>query len=230
MSHPEATFSVRGTILRGDELHPERDGCVLASDGVIGAVVAPQRAQGLGIPQLDYGEWTVLPGPVDTHCHLTLPGDGRDVDRHLLGSSDEELVDLGLAHARQALRGGVTTLRDLGAKGQTGFEAVRRLAYGPEPTPRVISCGPVLTRPEGHGSTFGLPIRGRREAADAVRRLARSGAGAIKVMAPGGSTPGTKAWRPALSPEELRAVVEEARAWAFPWPRMSAIPRPRNAA
>lgn len=216
MSHPEATFSVRGTILRGDELHPEPDGCVLVSDGVIEAVIAAQRAQDLGVPQLDYGKWTVLPGLIDTHCHVTLPGDGRDVDRHLLGSSDEELVDLGLAHARQALRGGVTTLRDLGAKGQTGFEVVRRLARDPEPTPRVISCGPVLTRPEGHGWTFGLPIRGTQEAEDAVRRLAQDEAGGIKVMASGGSTPGTEAWSPALSLEELRAVVEEARAWGLP--------------
>jgi len=50
----------------------------------------------------------------------------------------------------------------------------------------------------------------------AVQTLHESGAGVIKVMASGGSTPGTEAWSPAMSESELRAAVEEAHNCGLP--------------
>lgn len=216
MPHNARTFVLKGNVLWGDALRPEpNSGLVLG--GKIGRLLEPDEELPSDVPVMDYSERTVLPrtNSIPT-CHLTLPGDGRDVDEFLTVPSDEELVRFGLVDARQAVRGGVTTLRDLGAKAGTGFELVRRLALDAEAGPRVIVSDPVVTPPRGHGWTFGLQVTEASAVAAAVRTLHKSGAGVIKVMASGGSTPGTAAWRPAMSDSELRAAVDEAHDCGLP--------------
>ncbi len=210
------TFVLAARVLWSDELHPVHDARLSVVDGKIDRLLDPDEAAPPQVPLMDCRHCTVMPGLIDTHCHLTLPGDGRDVDRYLLEAADEALLDVGEQNARRAVRGGVTTLRDLGARGDSGFKLVRRLERSSEPMPRLLVSGPVLTPPRGHGWTFGIPVRGPAAITAAVHDLAGRGANTIKVMASGGSTPGTSTWRAAFSVEELRAAVASAHRLGLP--------------
>ena len=203
-------------MLWDDELRPRSDARLLINEGRIERLLEPEEPVPSGVPVHGYENATILPGLIDTHCHLTLPGDGRDVDRFLSTASDEELVQVGLRNAHAALLGGVTTLRDLGARGDTAFDLVRLLDEERGPAPRVVVSGPAITRPRGHGWSFGLEVCGAPAMREAVRRLHANGAGVIKVMASGGSTPGTETWRASFTVEELRAAVETAHACGLP--------------
>lgn len=154
---------------------------------------------------------TLLPGLIDVHTHLVMPGNGIGIAEY--ARTPDELMLLGAArNAALALRSGVTTLVDLGAKGELTFRLREAIAQGIAPGPRLVLCGRALTITGGHG----WPWLGEADGVDGVRRavrqLCKEGADLIKVMTTGGGTPGTDGRRTSYSMQELRAIVDEAHA------------------
>jgi imidazolonepropionase-like amidohydrolase len=158
---------------------------------------------------LDYPGCTLLPGLVDSHVHLSLPGDGTPFEDRMQ-ESDGVLV-AGAAFAGQvALDVGVTTARDCGARGDTAFALRRTLQLGYGRSPRLILCGQPITITGGHCWYMGGEADGEDSLRRKVRQLAKDGADFIKVLGSGGGTPHTKPWEPSFHREELVAVVDEA--------------------
>jgi imidazolonepropionase-like amidohydrolase len=162
---------------------------VLVRDGRIERV-EPAGALALpaGIRRVDGAGATLLPGFVDTHVHLDFyPPAG-------------------------VLRGGVTTVRDLGWP-SARLEALRRNAEGsPTASPRLLAAGQIITSPGGYPSpaAWAPPgtareVDGSEQAAAAVAELAAGGASVIKVALD--PTRGA----PALPAPTLAAVVAAAR-------------------
>jgi imidazolonepropionase-like amidohydrolase len=125
--------------------------------------------------------------------------------------SDEVMLQRAVENARAHLRSGVTTVRDLGARGRVGF-ALKDTAMrgGPDPMPALLVCGRPVTAPRGHFWFCGEEAEGPEGMRESVRRLAGEGADVIKVMVTGGGSAGTDRSRAYLSVEELVAVVDEA--------------------
>src|SRR6266852_6490783 len=64
----------------------------------------------------------------------------------------------------------------------------------------------------GHGNFLGREADGPDDARKAVREQLKAGADVIKLIATGGvMTPGVEPGSPQLTPEEIRAAIEEAR-------------------
>ncbi|HEX5349516.1 MAG TPA: amidohydrolase family protein [Pseudonocardiaceae bacterium] len=79
--------------------------------------------------------------------------------------------------------------------------------------PTVLASGPPITSPGGHCWNMGGQARGVDELCRAVQHRAERGVDIVKIMASGGvSTPGTDAFAPQFTIEELRAVVDAAHA------------------
>src|SRR5689334_8858633 len=100
---------------------PVRNGAVLISgDRIVAA--GPQEAVPSpdGSRQLSFPGCTALPGLIDSHVHLTLNArpDCLDV---LMAEDDEALKQRALDNARRMAVAGITTVLDLGARGDTGF-------------------------------------------------------------------------------------------------------------
>lgn len=155
---------------------------------------------------VDLGNATLLPGLVDTHVHLVFDA-SADPAGALAARTDEQALDAAREAGRAALRGGVTTVRDLGDRNYLS------LALRGEPgLPTILAAGPPITTATGHchflgGGTDGSPAGVRR----AVRDHAERGVDVIKVMASGGAmTPGTRPELSQFTPEVLRAAVDEA--------------------
>ena len=165
--------------------------------------------------------FTVVPGLIDTHVHLV--GNASDQPADFLSwpltTRPEEQVLHGLAHAQRALRGGVTTVRDLAAD-DVQFSLARALRAGLVTGPRVLAHG-MVSMTAGHGDLFTPPaVAERKSVADGpdacralVRHWARAGADGIKIATSGGVlSVGDKAeWRNHTD-AELEAIVDEAHA------------------
>jgi imidazolonepropionase-like amidohydrolase len=194
----------------------DEDGRILAA-GSEPSTIVPEDAH-----RIDLGGLTLLPGIIDCHVHLAMK---LEPVHDQVQRSATDIVVRALQTGREFLEAGVTTVRDAGYA-PAGIK--RAFASGAFPGPRTqVSCQP-LSQTGGHGDDWtpsGAVIAtemsdlppGIADGPDAVRRAARlqirAGADWIKVMATGGvlsaaDTPDASQF----TEEEIRAIVEEARA------------------
>jgi imidazolonepropionase-like amidohydrolase len=212
------------TLLRAAQLvdgrggPPVRDAAVLVEGQTIRAVgpAGEVRApDGAPVAVHDYGDATLLPGLIDAHTHLNGFGDGR-VGDELATLPDEILLLQAARNARVHLEAGVTTLRDCGTKGTTGFRLRQAVAMGVTPAPRLVLSGRPITITGGHLWYFGGEADGVDDVRRAVRQLIKEGADFIKLVATGGSTRTSSPTRPALNADEVQAIVDEAHKFGKP--------------
>ena len=165
-----------------------------------------------GAEVVDLGGATLLPGLIDTHVHLAFDGSDDPVAA-LAGRDDSAALAAMSAAGRAALRGGVTTVRDLGDRDylSLGLRGARDL-------PTIVAAGPPITTPAGHCHFLGGATEPTPQALRAaVRERADRGVDIIKVMASGGTmTPGTRQETSQFTAELLRVVVDEAHRLGLP--------------
>ncbi len=199
---------------------------IAVSDGMI-VEIGPSVTRPGGAQIIDLSERTVSPGFIDTHVHLTM--DAADLPQQTLQSSAAKALH-GLALAREYLRSGFTTLRDLGSM-DPEFPTVdlrNALAAGVLAGPRLLVAGHVLSATAGHGDVSGfyasrwnLPLSATADGVDQIRRLVRRehayGADWIKTANAGGYfSAGDDPARGTWYDEEMRALCSTARALGLP--------------
>lgn len=188
------------------------------ADGRIVAVGAASADHPAADVTIDARGGVVLPGLIDAHFHAY----GIGLDLLSIESSPLSYVALeGARRLRAALGRGFTTVRDV-AGGDPGLG--RAVVEGLIASPRYLYTGPALTQTGGHGdprpgdadlcgcgSHLGEIVDGVDPLRRAVRDRFRRGAHAIKIMTSGGVVSLTDPIRiPQYSPEEVRAVTDEA--------------------
>ncbi|NKQ56908.1 amidohydrolase family protein [Amycolatopsis sp. K13G38] len=199
-----ASWLFDGTRLRADP--------VVVIDGErIESVASGPPPPGAALVELPGA--TLLPGLIDPHVHLAFDAGAAPVTT-LAERSDVDVLAAMERAARTALRGGVTTVRDLGDRGYLALrlrETVRGL-------PTILAAGPPLTTAAGHCHYLGGTVRpGAAGMRAAVRERAERGTEVIKIMASGGTlTPGTRQYKAQFEVTELRAAVEEAHRHGLP--------------
>ena len=182
------------------------------ADGVVVDVPAE------GAEELDgTGGW-LLPGLIDAHFHAYATSmDGLENER---GPLSYAAIN-GTRRLEKALKRGFTTVRDV-AGGDIGLS--RAIDASLFNSPRYLFTGPALSQTGGHGDPRAEHVdicfsHGHMcEVVDgvdalrlAVRNRLRTGAHAIKIMTSGGVFSLADPLRiPQYSPEEVRAVTEEA--------------------
>ncbi len=204
---------IRATrLIDGTGAPPVGDPTLVIRDGRIHRVFAGGPPAGQwppDAPVLDLRGHALLPGLIDAHVHLVLPGDGTPFET-TVQEPDGVLTLLAAENARRALHAGITTLRDCGGMRQTTLDLRRTQHLGYVVAPRLHLCGPPITITGGHCWYFGGEADGPEGMRAMVRGLLKSGVDYIKIMATGGGTVGTMSWRPSYTAEELRAAVLEA--------------------
>ena len=81
------------------------------------------------IDLFDFRTGYALPGLIDTHTHLSLAGDGRTYAQ-MFSDSDEMMVLTGAMNLKRHLAGGITTIREHGARNRVGFTLKEGLQRG----------------------------------------------------------------------------------------------------
>ncbi len=171
--------------------------------------------------------YTLLPGLIDVHTHLATPmDDGRGFSAMVSRSSADDAL-IGVKHARETLRAGFTTVRDIGCWRAFTDVALRdAIEAGWVTGPRMACAGPFVTSPGGAGDITGLAVdidavlpqelrfgvtSGVDQMRANVRQILRYGADFIKVFATGAVlTSGTNPGAPEFTEDELVAAVETA--------------------
>jgi len=153
---------------------------------------------------------TLMPGLIDCHVHLTFAGDPKDVER----AATVPVPDLAwtaAANARDTLDGGVTTVRDVGARAGVAIRLREAIAAGRVPGPRVRAAGSIICMTGGHGWFIGREADGPDDVRRAVREQLKAGADCLKFTATGGGmTPGVDPRASSFTEAELAAGVDEA--------------------
>ena len=156
-----------------------------------------------------YPDATVLPGLVDVHTHMNLPGDGTLVEE-TAAEPEAILLLRSVMNGRNHLESGVTTARENGAKEKTAFALKDGIERGFVSGPRMVVCGRPITISGGHCWFFGGVADGVVGVRQAVRRLIKEGADYIKVMVTGGGTLTSNPHLPSYTLAELQAIADEA--------------------
>lgn len=168
-------------------------------------------------PQDRHQDLAVIPGLIDTHVRLGGPygAGGVSPDAFPYVTTREEQVLHVAANARQAMRRGITTLREM--SGDSRQLAVRNaFNAGLMVGPRLLVYGMV-----GMTGTRGEPGQPTADGSDGCRRLVRTYAGegmdGIRINTSGGGLPAEtrKAWRNHTL-EEIAAIVDESHALGMP--------------
>ena len=166
---------------------------------------------------IDLAGRTVLPGLVDAHVHLSSYPEALGLPPARRGEPPmpRELRYFALAKAaRDLLRAGITTVRDVGSYDDE--QAHLRLAVdaGLTAGPRILHCGRIISATSPGGDVFGSMYRqadGPDDMRKAVREQLRRGADYIKIMATGARSVVLEDPEPAqMTPDEAGAVVDEA--------------------
>ena len=162
----------------------------------------------------DWAGCTIVPGLIDSHCHLALDPqlEVDDSVTFVTCSPAEEIVELMRSNARAAARSGVTTMRDCGSPGLTGVTMRRIASQARGEYPRLLVSGRPITTPAGHCNWMGLIAASPDQLRAAVTALAEEGVDFVKVMATGGMmTASSDPYAAQYTAEELAELVVEAR-------------------
>ena len=189
-----------------------RGGLIAAITGIDGSS-APDDA-------LPVAGRTVMPGLIDAHVHVMSdlersPGFGPTPPLHGEEPRPNELRWFVLAKsAREFLRAGLTTIRDVGSYDDEAIVLREAIRLGLLDGPRILSCGRIISASAPGGRLFGTMYQeadGPWEMRRAVREQIRRGADYIKVMATGARSVEREDPEPAqMTRDELDAVVDEA--------------------
>jgi len=186
----------------------------------IGPAPATMPAPSADTEVLDLSRYTIVPGLIDAHTHLTSAPEYVGVKGLTLSVPRRAL--LGARNARATLEAGFTTVRDVGDFGGYADVALRdAIDAGDVPGPHMIVSGPPLSITGGHCDVNELPFQWHAESdgvADGipailhkVRENVKYGATVIKVCATGGVlSKGDDPRTPQYSLDEMRAIVADA--------------------
>lgn len=167
----------------------------------------------------DLSAYTVLPGLIDVHVHLT-----SDAHKHgLRGVADSPVrkAMYGVSAARDTVMAGFTTVRNLGAPAFVDVALRDAIKAGEVMGPNMLVSGPPLCITGGHCDNNRLPYNyhakstGVADGPWAVRAQVREnvkyGVDVIKFMASGGVlSAGTKVNASQFTLAEMKALIDEA--------------------
>jgi imidazolonepropionase-like amidohydrolase len=206
--------SPRRTVLRNARL---LDGTGAPPHALVDVVLEGGKIAHVGGPVpggeselVDLERRTLMPGLIDCHVHLTFSGEAQEVERAAT-IPVPDLAWTAATNARETLAGGVTTVRDVGARASVAIRLREAIAGGHVPGPRMRAAGAIICMTGGHGWFIGREADGPDDVRRAVREQLKAGADCVKFTATGGGmTPGVDPRASSFTDVELAAGVDEA--------------------
>ena len=199
------TLVIRTDLAIDGHGDPIRNAVIQIRDDTIVSVESGSASPD-GATVIDLGRYSVLPGMIDAHLHITRHFGSR-------GERDSMTALHAAENARSLLESGFTTARSLGSSGFIAVDLRDAIAHGVVPGPRLLVSGQGLTDTLAPGVDGDVVQRGDRPPADEatirafVRGQIAGGVDWIKIFATRSSRAGGTA---VYSQEQLAWAVDEA--------------------
>jgi len=159
---------------------------------------------------IDCNGKTIIPGLLDLHVHTIILTD-EEVKEGVNVKTVASSILRGERNLQEAVRYGVTTIRDCGSIHMGIFALRDMVKEGLIKAPRMFLSGCALRSTGGHANRVAITSDGPVQIVQEVRRQIKGGADWIKLMITGGTaTPGEKITDVQYSLEEITAATGEA--------------------
>jgi len=220
----KSKFAVKaGLLIDGNGNNPLQDVYITVEDGRIASISKDTDCSEV----FDAGNYTIMPGMIDAHLHITGYQTDKFVEENIL-RPHEILLIKSMNDVIKLLESGFTTVRDIG--GLNGVPLRMAIESGLTRGPRIVAANRVLSQTFGHGDDHYFPVDivkkrseyklgfgslicdGVDECIRAARQTLREGADFIKICSTGGVM--SQKDRPEdeqFTVDEIRAIVNEAR-------------------
>lgn len=181
---------------------------ILIEDTKIVNVGTVPDGAAVGAKSVDATGLTILPGLIDAHAHLAIAEDRV---------TEARLAIAATRHAREFLRAGITSVRDVGGSRHVDIALRDAIAEGAAVGPFMQCAGRPIVMTGGHGHMLYRVADGVEDVTRAVREQLAARADLIKVMCSGGVFESTEseAWVQ-FTDAELSALIAEAKAQGRP--------------
>jgi imidazolonepropionase-like amidohydrolase len=179
---------------------------VIAGDRVL-SIERAGFASPRGAREIDLRKFSVLPGLIDLHTHITYSWNGAPGTTPLRQGprrTPEEVAAAAADNARRTLESGVTTARDLGASAGSDYMVRDKVNSAAMIGPRLFVAGQGISAGRGSGPA---PEAMREQ----VETRVRAGSDWIKVYASRGSFQSVDTTQ-TLTFDQMKAIVEAAHA------------------
>lgn len=205
-----------------------RKGTVIVENGTFSDVVYGENANLEGCEVRDMNNAYLMPGLINLHVHLSLPG-GPTKERKKPKKKPvnyKKLFDIGTKihlamaiymkihenNAKNLLLSGVTTVRTVGGILDFDGKVRDRIKSGKLTGPRIFAANTAISVPGGHfAGSLATESKTPEEAAEDVRRIAKTNPDLIKLMITGGVMDATEnGVRLHMPPEIVKAACDEA--------------------
>jgi imidazolonepropionase-like amidohydrolase len=192
---------------------------IIAGDKIVAIAPTSATPAGPGDRVVDLTAYTVMPGLIDVHTHLTMANNFDPYFELSMTPAKEAII--GVENAKTTLEAGFTTVRNVGANDFTDVALRDEINAGHVPGPHMLVSGPPLGITGGHMDENLLPEQyhvqgeGVADGIPAVQHMVRYnikyGADLIKIGASGGVlSKGDDPQASQYTLEEMQAIVADA--------------------
>ena len=218
-----------GLLIDGENSVPSPEMSIVIEGSKILSVEAGFITPGSDDEYIDLSGYTVLPGLMDMHVHLSSEYSKKSFQEKITLNAGDYAIRA-VANAEKTLLAGFTTVRNLGDSDGVTISLRNAIKKGIVLGPRIFSSGTTIASSGGHGdSTNSLnksltydpgPDKGivnsLDDASKAVRYRYKEGADLIKITATGGVLSNAKSGQnPQFTDGEITQIVNIANDYGF---------------
>jgi imidazolonepropionase-like amidohydrolase len=198
---------------------PAAQTIIVTGDRITAIAPTGSTPKQAGDTEIDLTKYTVMPGLIDVHTHLTMANNFDPYFELSMTPAKEAII--GVENAKVTLEAGFTTVRNVGANDFTDVALRDEINAGHIPGPHMQVSGPALGITGGHMDENLLPyeyhVHGQAVAdgipavQHQVRENIKYGADLIKIGATGGVlSKGDDPQASQYTLEEMQAIVADA--------------------
>ena len=192
---------------------------IVTGERITAIAATAQTPLQAGDKEIDLTRYTIMPGLIDVHTHLTM-ATNFDPYWELSMTPGKEAI-IGVENAKVTLEAGFTSVRNVGAGAYTDVALRDEINAGRIPGPHMQASGPALGITGGHMDENLLPFEyhvtaegvadGIAAVQQKVRQNIKYGADVIKIGASGGVlSKGDDPQASQYTLEEMKAIVADA--------------------
>ena len=219
-----------GYLIDGTNDGPMNEMSIYIEDNRIIEVITGYAEPEPGDEYIDLSGYTLLPGLIDMHVHLTSDQSSKNryIENTTLNPADYAIRSVD--NAEKTLMAGFTTVRNLGDSDAVTVSLRNAISKDIVLGPRIFTAGKSIASTGGHAdgtnslnkklSSDPGPIDGIINSSDdaykAVRHRYKEGADLIKITATGGVLSNAKnGQNPQMTLQEIKAIVDAAHDYGF---------------